>query len=319
MNKQAITGALTEHYSAFVGYINMLSTEDYTYRHHQKWTAAEQLAHIVLCIQPLVQVYGMDKAAIAQNFGTTDRTGHSYDELLDAYQAQLQKGGKAPERFVPDTALTHDRAELTTRLNGQIQELCATINTFEEQELDTLGIPHPLLGKLSLREMLYNAIYHVQHHQAQAQEYLKQKNNSIKVKGFAIVTLDGTLIRFGYYLKDAPVTSGAFAALLPFSRTLFHARISGQEIWTDDVPSLDIIQENASVFTETGEVVFGPAQPARAKTANCMGIYYGEGKGLDCCNIFAKVVDEDLPKLKALGEHIWKSGQQVLTFQSTNE
>ncbi len=137
--------------------------------------------------------------------------------------------------------------------------------------------------------------------------------------GFAIVTQDGTLIRFEYYLTDAPLTSSAFAALLPFSRTFLHARISGQEIWTDHVPPLDIIQENASVFTIPGEVVFGPSRPTRAKTANCMGIYYGEGKGLDCCNIFAKVVDEDLPKLKTLGELIWKNGQQVLTFQSTNE
>ena len=29
------------------------------------------------------------------------------------------------------------------------------------------------------------------------------------------------------------------------------------------------------------EVVLGPARPARVKTANCLGIYYGEGQGLD--------------------------------------
>lgn len=137
------------------------------------------------------------------------------------------------------------------------------------------------------------------------------------MKGFTIVTQDNTRIRFAYYLTDAPVTAAAFNAQLPFSRTFFHARTSGQEVWTDDVPALDIIQENASVFTITGEVVFGPKKPTRAKTANCMGIYYGEGKGLDCCNIFAKVLDEDLPKLKALGEQIWKNGQQVLAFEST--
>jgi len=133
--------------------------------------------------------------------------------------------------------------------------------------------------------------------------------------GFILKTSNNKIIRFNYYLDAAPVTSDAFAALLPFTRTFIHARVSGQEIWTDNAPSLDIIQENASVFTEPGEVVFGPLKPLRTKTSNCMGIYYGEGKGLDCCNIFAKVFDEDRELLKALGEAIWKHGEQEVTFE----
>ena len=132
--------------------------------------------------------------------------------------------------------------------------------------------------------------------------------------GFILKTPDNKAIRFNYY-PDAPVTSKAFAMLLPFSRTFMQARVSGQEIWIDNAPELDIIQENASLFTVPGEVVYGPLKPSRAKTSNCMGIYYGEGKGLDCCNIFAKVFDEDMPLLKALGETIWKRGVMDLTFE----
>jgi len=131
--------------------------------------------------------------------------------------------------------------------------------------------------------------------------------------GFILKTSDNKIIRFKY-LDDAPVTAKAFASLLPFTRTFMHARVSGQEIWTDNAPSLNIIQENASVFTEPGEVVFGPSKPLRTKTSNCMGIYYGEGRGLDACNIFAKVVDEDMSLLKALGEAVGKRGEQEVVF-----
>src|ERR1700744_2679993 len=131
--------------------------------------------------------------------------------------------------------------------------------------------------------------------------------------GFILKTKDNIQIRFAYYV-DAPATAQAFAALLPFTRTFMHARVSGQEIWIDDAPPLDVIQENASVFTETGEVVYGPQNAKRTKTVNCMGIYYGEGRGLDCCNIFAKVYDEDLPQLQALGNAIWKKDVQEITF-----
>jgi hypothetical protein len=132
--------------------------------------------------------------------------------------------------------------------------------------------------------------------------------------GFKLTTRDGQEIKFQLYLIDAPITSGAFQSILPFTRTFNHARVSGQEIWIDDVPKLDIIQENASVFTEPGEVVFGPTKPSRTKTANCFGIYYGNGKGLDACNIFAKVVDTDRQKLTDQGNDIWKNGSQELTL-----
>ena len=137
--------------------------------------------------------------------------------------------------------------------------------------------------------------------------------------GFKITTSDSQEIRFQYYLDDAPVTSKAFVDILPFTRTFHHARVSGQEIWIDNVPPLDIIQENASVFTEPGEVVFGPTKPTRTKTANCFGIYYGDGKGLDACNIFAKVIDSDKQKLIDLGNSIWKNGSQELTISEINE
>ncbi|HXB95531.1 MAG TPA: DUF3830 family protein [Puia sp.] len=132
---------------------------------------------------------------------------------------------------------------------------------------------------------------------------------------FIAKTICGLPIRFRLYWLDAPVTSLAFLGLLPFTRNFLHARVSGHEIWIDDAPPLDIIQENASVFTEPGEMVYGPLRPKRAKTSNCVGIYYGPGQGLDSCNIFARVVEEDAGLLRAVGEEIWKGGMQQLTFE----
>ena len=136
------------------------------------------------------------------------------------------------------------------------------------------------------------------------------------MKGFRITTKEGQVIRFAYYINEAPVTSNAFAQVLPFTRTFLHARVSGQEIWIDNAPELDIIQENSSVFMVPGEVAIGPMNPKRNKVGKCMGILYGEGHLLDCSNIFAKVFDEDLPLLKALGDKTWKQGVQELTFET---
>ena len=57
-------------------------------------------------------------------------------------------------------------------------------------------------------------------------------------------------------------------------------------------------------------------KPVRTKTVNCFGIYYGEGKGLDAANIFAKVFDEDFVKLKKLGDDIRKFGLQEIEIRA---
>jgi hypothetical protein len=134
--------------------------------------------------------------------------------------------------------------------------------------------------------------------------------------GFLIRTKDDQTIRFRFYNDVAPASSEAFSQRLPFSRIFFHARVSGQEIWIDNAPSLDIIQENASVFAEPGEIVIGPIKPSRNKVAGFMGIFYGEGKLIDGGNIFGKVVEEDMILLRTLGEKIWKEGAQELRFEN---
>lgn len=129
---------------------------------------------------------------------------------------------------------------------------------------------------------------------------------------FFLRTKDKTLLEFVLYQEEAPITVQAFLDSLPFTRNWIHASVSGQEIWIDDAPCLAVPQENASVFVLPGEVVIGPAEPKRNRVAGCMGIYYGEGKGLDAGNIIAKVVDRDLEKLRKLGKDIWHNGAQRL-------
>jgi DinB superfamily len=175
MNKQTIINLLNENYSSFVNYINQLTPAEYMFSYQLKWTAAHQLQHIILCVKPLVQVFSLDKMVIEKQFGITDRQNLTYEILLSQYLKKLQEGGKAPVQFLPEIALQNEQQNITESLLQLVKDLCLNIETFTENELDTLLIPHPLLGNLTFREMLYNAIYHVTHHQQQAEENLKYK------------------------------------------------------------------------------------------------------------------------------------------------
>ena len=133
--------------------------------------------------------------------------------------------------------------------------------------------------------------------------------------GFQIRTSENLVVRFWYFPDKAPLTCKGFNAILPFERILFHARVSGLEIWTEDGPKLDLPQENASIFAEKGEIVLGPLMPERNKIKGCLGIFYGEGRLLDCGNIFGKVHEEDLEALQYLGDTIWRKGGSLVKFE----
>lgn len=168
MDRPQIIKTLRENHDEFLRYINELSDAEFLFSHPQKWSAGQQLAHIVKCVEPLVQAFHMPHSVLAQNFGTTDRPGRSYDELLADYEVQLNAGGKAPSRFVPEAVTLAEKQTISAQLEKSVHELCAGVERFSEDELDTYQLPHPLLKHISLREMLYNAICHVKHHQQQA-------------------------------------------------------------------------------------------------------------------------------------------------------
>lgn len=174
-DKQIIIDQLKGKYHSFIDYMNELSPEDYSYSNGQKWTAGQQLEHIVLCVQPLDQVLGMDKLNIGQKFGLSGGPGRTYEALRQEYIEKLGAGGKAPERYLPERVAPEQKPVLCATLAETVKDLCAKIENFTEQELDTLCIPHPLLGNLTMREMLYNAIYHVEHHHTSARQNLKSK------------------------------------------------------------------------------------------------------------------------------------------------
>lgn len=168
MNTTAIIQSLTQNHQDFIQYLDTLSATEYEYSVSPKWSAGQQLAHIVLCVKPLVQVFSMDAGTVEKMFGRTDRPGRNYGMMLNDYREKLNEGGAAPGRYVPETATFDQRTELSQLLTNMISELNKKIGNFSEQELDTLHIPHPLLGNLTMREMLYNAVYHVTHHHQSA-------------------------------------------------------------------------------------------------------------------------------------------------------
>ncbi|MBS1646129.1 MAG: DinB family protein [Bacteroidetes bacterium] len=169
MTKSILIEAFCEKHKEFSAYINSLSDADFVFAAKDKWSAGQQLEHVYLCVVPLTKALA-SKEYIEQKFGKINRPIWSYEEIVIRYTNALKNGGKAPERFVPSTVALGKKAELTDALNETLKTISHHWETFSEEDLDTLVLPHPLLGNMTIREFFYLMADHATHHMNQTKK-----------------------------------------------------------------------------------------------------------------------------------------------------
>ena len=165
MNKNEIEIGLRQKHLLFIKYIDSLNENDFVETANQKWSAGQQMDHIYRAIKPLVQALQLPHFILKLLFGKANRNSKTYEELVNKYLLKLETGGRATGRFVPKEIQFHQKKILIQQLQKTVEKLIGHVNKLSETELDHFIMPHPLLGKITLREMMYFTIYHVAHHE----------------------------------------------------------------------------------------------------------------------------------------------------------
>lgn len=165
MDRATISAALQTNHVAFIACIHKLPAGQWNASHNGKWSPAQQLDHILRSVGPVHMAMGLPKWFLRLAFGKPNRAARSYDALVQRYQEKLATGGRAPKGFVPPAIPKRSVQEMSADLQKLIGSLERRVHSWSDKDLDTVLLPHPLLGKLTIREMLLFTIYHVQHHQ----------------------------------------------------------------------------------------------------------------------------------------------------------
>jgi hypothetical protein len=167
MNKSEIKTSLLESHGQFISHLKALSDQDFSRSVNGKWSAGQQLDHIIKSVAPVKMAFSLPKILLTLVFGKSNRESTTYEGLVAKYQSKLANGGKAPIRFIPKPFDVADRSEHFKTLFSKVNFLSSLIDHYSEEQLDRHVLPHPLMGKITLREMLYFTIYHVGHHEKQ--------------------------------------------------------------------------------------------------------------------------------------------------------
>ncbi|MCB9033795.1 MAG: DinB family protein [Chitinophagales bacterium] len=130
----------------------------------EKWNNAQIIDHLAISFGITAIGFASPKFLLKAIGGQLGRNKRNYDEVVFQYQLKLNEGAKAPLPYLPKISLIKNKTVLDNFWNANKTALLKSIDTWNDKDLDVFVLPHPILGKTTLREMLYFTIYHCKHH-----------------------------------------------------------------------------------------------------------------------------------------------------------
>lgn len=134
----------------------------------EAWSPADNVRHLNKSIRAVARGLRVPRLVVLVTFGPSLRKSRGYAEIREVYH-QVLAGGADAGRFAPRPEGPPGdpeawRRELMSRWAENADSLEAALVPWSEKALDRCRMPHPLLGKLTVREMLLFTLYHNLHH-----------------------------------------------------------------------------------------------------------------------------------------------------------
>lgn len=137
-----------------------------------KWSTAQHLDHLIKSTAPVNQALRMPKITLRTMFGKCNRPERTFEEVISKYQQKLAEGGRATGRFLPKDNMGKDKEKNIEELMKEGNRLTKALKKWDEKRMSIYVLPHPLLGKMTIREILFFTIYHTHHHQKIIEKFI---------------------------------------------------------------------------------------------------------------------------------------------------
>jgi uncharacterized damage-inducible protein DinB len=171
-DKPSILEALEDANRRVFGWFDEIPTDDFFTRHAEVWSASDNLDHLIKSAKPFITALKMPRPALQTRFGKSAKPSRDYQEICRIYREELAKGAQASGRFLPEQQSPAEKSgewkeQLLANWVKASGGLVSAAGGWTEADLDLYQLPHPILGKLTVREMLFFTIYHNLRHASQ--------------------------------------------------------------------------------------------------------------------------------------------------------
>lgn len=133
----------------------------------ENWSPADYLKHLIIANKPFAKGLLMPRDQMEGMFGTSENGSMTYEELVAIYQKMIDEGLRAeiapsitPVNYRMPEGVTDVKTYLIETWDDANSRIENALEGWSETDLDNYKIPHPAIGVITVREMLYFTIHH---------------------------------------------------------------------------------------------------------------------------------------------------------------
>lgn len=165
MSKSEIYSMLKSQHQELMSYLSDLNEVQMHHIQDGKWSVLQNIDHLLKSLKVVNPAVRKPSILLRSAFGKPNRAARTYEGLVKRYREKLSDGkAQSPEEYQAAPSQEMDRQEVLADYDREMQKFLKFVNSVKDRKLDRTLLPHPLLGKLLMREVLYFMHFHTQHH-----------------------------------------------------------------------------------------------------------------------------------------------------------
>ncbi len=166
MDKEVITELLEQKHQELFDWLENEPEEKWMNAPEGKWTVGQHVQHLLNSIQLLNHAMSFPGFLLKYKYGSTNRELRTYDAVAQRYEEKLAANLERAKQFNNNlkTPTITKKEAIITALKIQNKKLQHKTLKWKDKNLDNLILPHPLMGKMPVRELVMWTAHHTEHH-----------------------------------------------------------------------------------------------------------------------------------------------------------
>lgn len=163
-NKKTIIASLNDGVNQFNELISGLDQAAFETNYSNKWSAGQDLVHLIKVLKIVNIGFTLPKPLLQLMYGVNKNEARSFELLQTLYKNALEGGAKSPAIYIPKQVLFESKNHLIQKHQILNEAFIDKMNRHSDHTLDRYRLPHPILGKVTLRELASFTSFHTTHH-----------------------------------------------------------------------------------------------------------------------------------------------------------
>lgn len=166
MNQEELVDLLNVKHESLSDYLITHQDSKWNEGPPGKWKTNEHVLHLIQSIQPLRKALTIPKFVLRYKFGKSNRSLRTMDQVINKYKTKLSQnpGVVSPLSVDMDRATAQSKKELIADFQSEKNKLVTKVEKWTDSHLEQYILPHPLMGRMPIKELLMWTAYHAEHH-----------------------------------------------------------------------------------------------------------------------------------------------------------